>query len=188
MTASTRYKARLPFVTEGLFENVSIEPKLKDIWRLDLEAVLGMPTERQRFLTDVVAQRDALHAVSCAMLDEQAYHTIIAIDKGEIGHFKANAATFCPVWAALFQGRKSTAHSLLQFRHFIGDFDEFIDWALPRRNRTNRAINQIWVDRFVGMTPKQARLARQIAAQADRGRTKGPIGGDPSRKPRKDIS
>lgn len=185
---STFYKARLPFVTEDIFQHISLEPKLRDIWKLDLEAVLQMPTERQRFLTDVVVNRDALHAVAASMMDELAYATILDIEQGRIGYFKANAATFCPVWAALFQGCTNSAHSLMHFRQTIGDLEDFLDWALPRRNRTNKAINQSWNDRFVGMTPKQARLARQIAAQAARGRTKGPIGGDPKRKPKKDIS
>lgn len=182
-----RYKANLPFVNEMLFFNIAKEPKLKTLWELHLKIVLDMPTERQPFLLDIVSKRDALHAVACALLDDKAYATILAIDKGEIGNFKANASTFCPVWAALFQGQTNTAHSLVQFHKKVGDLDSFTAWALPKRNRTNKNINQEWYDRFVGITPKQARLARQIAAQAARGRTKGPIGGDPNRKP-KDIS
>jgi hypothetical protein len=157
----------------------------KSMWETSLKNTLESPSLRKTYLETIAQQMDLFHAICAIECDPTVYVELVTFEKTRCHRPKKPPflSKFCPVWAAFFSGRTISSHDYLLFRQKVGDYDTFVTWGFQNYNRLITSTNLLWKERFIGTDPKKSRLERQINAQMRRGRTKGPKGGDPSRRP-----
>lgn len=138
---------------------------------------------RHAWFAQIVARADALTVLATLRQEPGCAEALLAAMAPHQDRLRA-----CPPWLALIGEPPPTHHGRLALldkaRMDDAAWARLVAFALPHtRERVPPDTDRAWRQFLHLPHPAAARHARKEARQRQRGRTPGPVGGDPSRRP-----